>query len=220
MLHLRKPIPDSASMSDEQVLVVPARVAADIPHGTIADNRRLLHELVSQSQFMFRKSVESNRDWKQIVTYSAVVHGSQVIRYRRTARGGESRLFGWHSVGVGGHVSLCDQVKSEKLPSEFGAITYARDRELLEEVRPVAPTVVNMLGLLRDETEEVGQYHIGVLFEHVMSTPEFVPSDRFRHRQIELIPVSECADQILTFEPWSRVLLRYLVQRITSRGVD
>src|SRR5690606_36049435 len=91
--------------------------------------------------------------------------GGEVFSYRRLSGGGEARLHGRVSVGVGGHMNrLFDRESLESVISEEAA------RELTEELEfrdadgdPVAPGATRLLGLINDDTGDVQRVHIGIL---------------------------------------------------------
>ena len=73
---------------------------------------------------------------KQIIPYAVVVSGGQVFRYFRQG-GGEARLLGLASVGVGGHINPIDGND----PVRAGI-----DRELDEELVLPAERTVTFVG--------------------------------------------------------------------------
>ena len=109
--------------------------------------------------FVERRWAETQPDFKQPIPYVAVTRGDQVLALTRLNTQGEARLHGKKSIGVGGHVNPCDA------EGQGDILQAACLRELGEElVLPEAPLPLRPLGLLNDDSTEVGSVHIGVVF--------------------------------------------------------
>src|SRR5580698_6755607 len=111
--------------------------------------------------YMNRSEAELDRRYKQLIPYALIIHGDRILRYRRGKGGGETRLHGLYSVGVGGHISEEDHgLFSSGLGYQEGM-----RRELMEEVA-VEETKDAAVALINDDSTEVGQVHFGVV--HIM----------------------------------------------------
>jgi predicted NUDIX family phosphoesterase len=133
----------------------------------------------SDWRFTERSAAEQDPSLKQIIPY-LVLRGDQAyFLYRRLPAGGEKRLEGRYSIGLGGHLSEADvQVDQEELVliwkdpvpdwlgSDFGSvIAHGLIRELSEEVNPGTTQLpVRFLGLINDEVVPVARVHIGFVF--------------------------------------------------------
>ncbi len=111
--------------------------------------------LVSLGFFVERRHAE--RDWtmKQVIPYCVVVSGGRVLRTRRLRKGGEARLHGKRSIGIGGHLNPVDG------RDVLGA---GLARELEEELSFDAPWTARPVGLLNDDATEVGAVHVGLVY--------------------------------------------------------
>ena len=58
--------------------------------------------------FVERRHAETDATLKQIIPYCVVVRGGDVFLTRRTSKGGDARLFGKRSIGIGGHINPVD----------------------------------------------------------------------------------------------------------------
>lgn len=160
--------------------------------------------------FVERRAAEENPAWKQPIPYVAVCCEDRIFTMTRLT-GGEARLHGKRSIGVGGHINPCD-LHNHDLD---GLLAAACQRELDEEVvLPTGNTHLEALGLLNDDTTEVGAVHVGVVYRLVLTPAqaeelriretdslagEFLPYD-------ELVALAEQDDS--PFESWSTLLLR------------
>ena len=146
--------------SGELVYVVPRDVLfpaglhpAGAPHGFFADGLSLLDRIYAEGHFADRARVEEDPSLKQIIPYAVVTRGDEVFRFRRRG-GGEKRLVGKSSIGVGGHIN----------PEDAGdVIQDALRRELDEEIHVPSVHSIELIGLLNDDTTAVGSVHLGVV---------------------------------------------------------
>ncbi len=115
-----------------------------------------------------RKLLEVNPAFRQIIPYVIVQAEDHVLRYRRSASGGEQRLAHKSSIGVGGHIDLVDVIglQNSSLVDMAATLDLAALRELEEElsksfVATCRPPQVEGV-LLLDDTE-VDRVHMGVV---------------------------------------------------------
>ncbi|MEM8884588.1 MAG: NUDIX domain-containing protein [Planctomycetota bacterium] len=190
----------------EQVYVVPRAVLfpEGAPHGFFADGLALLPRIYEEGYFAPRAAVEEDPSLQQIIPYAIVVRGDEVFRFRRRA-GGEARLNGLSSIGVGGHVNP---------PDAKDVVHDALRRELEEELHIPAERTVELLGLLNDDSTAVGAVHVGVVAR------VDVGSGDVRVREEETMEGSFVDRATLlgeprdSFETWSAFLLDELDTRI------
>ena len=116
-----------------------------------------------------RGEVEENFDLLQPIPYVVVSRGEgegrEIFTYTRLTGGGEVRLHGRMSIGVGGHMN-----RLFTSASLHRTIADESGRELTEELHfrdrsgfaamPSAPT---LLGLINDDTGDVQRVHLGIL---------------------------------------------------------
>lgn len=155
----------------EKVLGVPLAAFApwafqhDVPHrGVSRVDRAALAELFTRpsSTFRPRSEVESDPSFIQAVAYVVVRDDDGVLVYKRGRSGGEGRLHDLLSIGLGGHVNPRDAATS---PDPVDAVEWAACRELAEESGLVARSnQMELLGVVRDDSNAVGAVHLGILF--------------------------------------------------------
>ncbi|RYM04597.1 hypothetical protein EWH99_09810 [Sporolactobacillus sp. THM7-7] len=111
-------------------------------------------------QIMRRGDAEEDPAYKQPIPYAVLKQGDRYFTYKRLGGGGESRLHGKLSLGVGGHMN---QVKDA---ADFRHILSENlSRELNEEliIENTEALDIRTIGLINDDGTEVGRVHIGVL---------------------------------------------------------
>ena len=100
-----------------------------------------------------RPAAESDRSLKQIIPYLILRDGDRIFLMKRTRAGGDSRLHDLYTIGVGGHLNPGD-----------GSVLGGLAREWREELDAEFLPEFTFLGLLNDDTVEVGVHHLGVVY--------------------------------------------------------
>jgi predicted NUDIX family phosphoesterase len=141
----------------ERVLVIPRASIMGDPgwHGIRTDGLDGFEALVSRKgQFMPRAEVEVDPAWKQVIPYLVLRDGERYFLMRRTKAGGDARLHDRWSIGVGGHLNPGD-----------GDIAGGLRREWREELVAGFEPEFELLGLLNDDTTDVGSVHLGAVYQ-------------------------------------------------------
>ena len=140
----------------ELVLVVPrASIMADPGwHGITTDGLAGFEGLVGRDgEFRARPEVEIDRSWKQVIPYLVLRDGARYFLMRRTQAGADARLHDRWSIGVGGHLNPGD-----------GDLAGGLRREWREEVVADFEPEFTLIGLLNDDSTEVGSVHVGAVY--------------------------------------------------------
>ncbi|MBA2314106.1 MAG: hypothetical protein H0V87_01855 [Chloroflexi bacterium] len=140
----------------EQVYVVPraALVPGDGWHGvrTAALDEAL--GLIGQlGDYRPRPGMERDPSFKQVIPYLVLRDGVRYFLMRRTRAGGDERLHDRYSIGVGGHLNPGD-----------GGLDHGLEREWHEELVADFTPPFRAVGLLNDDTTDVGRVHLGVVY--------------------------------------------------------
>ena len=147
----------------ERVLVIPR---ADIPGGTdfhglrVVDDGaldRLRSAVARHGRYLERPAAEQDPAHKQLIPYVLVRDGDRVFLMHRTDAGGDPRLHGKASIGVGGHLNPVDEGQD--------ALMAGLRREWAEELEADWEPEFRLVGMLNDDTNPVGSVHLGVVFE-------------------------------------------------------
>lgn len=198
-------------MPEEKVLVIP-RSALDgfLPFRGFRSAQGVdLAAWAPQCSFKPRGPMESDKAYKQIIPYIVLRSGGQTFRYWRTKRGGEDRLHHRYSIGVGGHVNPIDDGLFSMIEGDLFA--EAAKRELDEEVELSHPVELSLVGFLNDDEVEVGQYHLGVVYEAFLPEPQAALREAALGRG-EWKPAHKLNDGV-EYETWSQFVIDdYLLQ--------
>lgn len=142
--------------ADELVLVVPRASLMGDPgwHGVTTDGLEAFEAIVDRDgQFRPRAEMEVDRTWKQIIPYLVLRDGPRYFLMRRTKAGGDARLHDRFSIGVGGHLNPGD-----------GDLAGGLRREWEEEIEASFEPAFRLIGLLNDDTTDVGSVHVGAVY--------------------------------------------------------
>ena len=143
-------------MTDEQVLVIPrASIMADPGWlGVRGEGLEGFEALVArEGRFAPRAAMEIDRAWKQVIPYLVLRDGPNYFLMRRTKAGGDARLHDRYSIGVGGHLNPGD-----------GDLAGGLRREWREELLADFDPEFGLIGLLNDDSTEVGSVHLGAVY--------------------------------------------------------
>ncbi len=161
--------------------------------------------------FVERAYAERTPSLKQVIPYSIVECNGRVLLVRRTARGGETRLHGKLSIGIGGHINPED-LEIAPRPGRT-ALDAGSEREISEELSIPGTYETRRVGLLNDDSNAVGAVHVGVVqVIHVRGTVEIHETEQLEGHLVPCEELSALLAQGANFETWSRLLLPHLNQ--------
>ena len=202
-----------SAVQTEQVMVVKTELFKECGYfqGFSADTAVYLKTLLdpANTQYLPRDQMESDPSYKQLIPYCVFQHVAEngersVFHYTRGKGGGETRLRAKKSVGIGGHISTLDA--GETSPYDEGM-----RRELEEEIEIGSEFEQQLVGMINDDSNEVGQVHLGVV--HLFTVKE--PVVRSRETEIAeagFVPVSEALADLDGYETWSQIAIKSLFE--------
>ncbi len=148
----------------EQVLVIPTPVFHELGcfQGFNKDIDKYWETIVNPEVnfFMPRPQAEESPEFKQIIPYALLHCEGKFLHYTRGSSGGEGRLHAKGSLGIGGHINPIDSETSS-----LGEDVYLAgiERELHEELIINTGLTQKIVGLINDDSNEVGAVHLGVV---------------------------------------------------------
>jgi predicted NUDIX family phosphoesterase len=132
--------------------------------------------LAAQAWIGPRPVLEDDPSFVQFIPYILVRQGDRLLAYVRAESGGEARLHGKFSVGVGGHVDLPDVLVDETLVTEkgeevpinridvLGTLTRSACREISEEIGMAVPeSALSWTHLIHTRATPVDAVHLGLV---------------------------------------------------------
>jgi predicted NUDIX family phosphoesterase len=121
--------------------------------------QRWTDRIREKSFFIERRHAELDSSFKQIIPYTMVMHGDEILLLKRLDAGGEKRLHGKLSIGVGGHINPVDT----DADAEADVLDAGCRRELEEEINIRAPYTLEPVGAINDDASDVGSVHFGLV---------------------------------------------------------
>jgi predicted NUDIX family phosphoesterase len=112
-----------------------------------------LDAIAAGGRFAPRPAMEVDPSFKQVIPYLVLRDGPRWFLMQRTRGGADSRLHDRWSVGIGGHLNPGDN-------DVHGGLAREWREELVADFEPD----YRLVGLLNDDTTDVGRVHLGVVF--------------------------------------------------------
>ena len=176
--------------------------------------------------------METDPTYKQIIPYLIFTHDNHYFLMQRRAQASEQRLRNKMSLGIGGHLRAEDCVPAagaaanpspsvHNMPvhetgacranvyntAESDLFAWAR-REFYEEVAYAGDVNVRLLGIINDDSNDVGKVHVGLVLILTGNSPHI--SIRSEHKSGMLVSLAECARVYDDLESWSRIAFEAL----------
>lgn len=199
--------------ADENVLVVSRELFDRLGafEGITFETERYLPYLLdpANNYFLRRDLAEDDPSHKQIIPYAIFRHGDRYLHYVRGGGGGEARLVSKGSIGIGGHIND-DDLAASSLDKD----TYATgvEREIGEELHLSGGHSQRILGLINDDSNEVGRVHLGVVHLFTLENDE-VSAAEDNIEELRFLTLEELSRRRESLETWSRICLDGLLQR-------
>jgi|SRR4030095_10636020 predicted NUDIX family phosphoesterase len=165
------------------------------------DFEHYLHIINHKKEFHPRSIMETDPAYKQIIPYLIFEHDKNYFLMQRQSTASETRLRNKLTLGIGGHIRQEDMVKKDCL------FAWAV-REFHEEVHYTGNLTVKPLGIINDDSDDVGKVHIGFAFLLVGDSPEI--SVKSELKSGELVSYDDCLAMKEWMESWSQFVIDYL----------
>ena len=188
-------------MTDELVFVVPRSSIADEAgwYGIRTDDLEgFLEALERDGRYEPRPAMEADPSFKQVIPYLVLRDDERFFLMRRTRAGVDARLHDRFSIGVGGHLN----------PGDGGVLGGLR-REWQEELVAGFEPEFQLVGLLNDDTTDVGAVHLGAVYVADASgrPVEIRETDKLSGAFARPDEVEAVVDRM---ETWSRLCFEFL----------
>ena len=192
------------------------------------DRAGILERIRSEAFFVERPYAERSPHLKQIIPYTLVVAeddrmGPRVLLVRRLPQGGEQRLVGKLSIGIGGHINPvdCGLDGDHSASADVDVIAIGAQREIDEELFVEGELRLEAVGLINDDSNPVGAVHVGLV--QVLT---LAPGDgqRVAVREEEVLEgklvtpgeLRKLLDEGANFETWSRMLVEIIDELVPA----
>lgn len=197
-------------MSEEHILVIKRSLFDELGafEGFTPDATRYLDAMLAPGAnfFLPRAPAETDPTHKQLIPYAIFHHAGRYLIYTRGGKSGEKRLVSKRSIGIGGHINPHDEREDT-----LARTTYfnAVEREMDEELRITGSHTQRVIGLINDDSSEVGQVHLGVVHLFELETDNVV-SNEDAIQDIQFLTLDELTAITDHLETWSQICVKHL----------
>jgi predicted NUDIX family phosphoesterase len=151
--------------------------------------------------FLPRDQAENDPTQKQIIPYVILEFEGKILYYVRGKRAGEKRLVAKGSIGIGGHLNDADAGLFSLDEEHYNRVV---EREVHEEINLLSKFRNQIIGLLNDDSTEVGRVHLGIV--HIFKLKE--PKVQRREAMITgltFLTKEELMSRRASLESWSQI---------------
>jgi predicted NUDIX family phosphoesterase len=166
--------------------------------------------------FLARPKAEIDPAYKQIIPYALIAFENKVAYYVRGKKAGEQRLVAKGSIGIGGHMNETDE---SLFALDEAAYRAGVEREVNEEIKIESPFEDRIVGLLNDDTTEVGRVHLGIVHVFKLAEPKIEKREAMI-TGLTFLPKEELLARRETMESWSQICLDSFDRLLTQNKRD
>jgi predicted NUDIX family phosphoesterase len=192
---------------DENVLVIRRALFDQLGsfQGLNFEPRKYLDAILARGNnfFLSRPLAEKDPTHKQIIPYVLLTHDERVLFYVRGKKAGEQRLVAKGSIGIGGHMNESDE---SLFALDEAAYRTGVERETAEEIRINTSFEDRIVALLNDDSNEVGQVHLGVIHVFKLAEPK-VEKREVMITNLDFLRKEELLARRDSLETWSQICL-------------
>ncbi len=200
-----KPQQSSAKTHDELILVIKRSLlfSQHSWQGLYANSMQEYIDLIQQHQeFLPRSLMEQDPDYKQIIPYIIFRHDGSYFVMQRKSTTTEQRLKNKYTIGIGGHMRQEDMLNGASL------FDWAR-REFYEEVAYSSPFTFTPLGIINDDSTEVGKVHLGLVLLVEGSSDQIKVKSELKSGQL-MTPQLITSSYYEHMETWSQIAFSFI----------
>lgn len=162
-----------------------------------------LNIIQEKKEFLPRSIMEMDQQYKQIIPYLVFKHEDKYFLMQRSAKSTEQRLQSKYSLGIGGHIRQEDMTTGS-------LFDWAR-REFHEEVNYQDEFAIKPLGILNDDSNDVGKVHIGFVFLLDGVSADISVKSELKGGTLYTLP--ECKPFFNNMESWTQMVFEFLQQK-------
>lgn len=159
-----------------------------------------LEIIMAKKEFLPRSIMENDFDYKQVIPYLVFKYEDKYFLMQRKAKASETRLQSKYSLGIGGHIRHED-IKTAN-------IAQWANREFLEEIDYSGKFEIKFLGILNDDSNDVGKVHVGFVYLLEGDSSEICVKSELESGI--LLTLEELNGFYDRMEPWSKIVLNFL----------
>jgi predicted NUDIX family phosphoesterase len=196
---------------DEKILVVPAKKLFPETPVTgfchMEDFEHYANLISSNKEFQPRTAMEVDQTYKQVIPYLIFSYQNKFFLMQRKSSASEQRLKNKYTLGIGGHI------REEDITGK-NIIDWAK-REFEEEIDYSGSYTIQSLGIINDDSNDVGKVHTGFAF--IMHGTSDNIKIRSELKEGKLVTLEECEEYYDNMETWSQLAFKFLKQQCQQK---
>ncbi|PNR95771.1 NUDIX hydrolase [Petrotoga sp. 9PWA.NaAc.5.4] len=158
-------------------------------------------KILEYGNFYERNKIESDNNFRQIIPYVVFKNKeNKILVLKRTQNQGEKRLHNKISIGIGGHINKND-IGISKEQTFFNGM----DREINEELWLTSNSKYIYKGIINDDSEEVSNVHLGILFIGFVEHAEIKEVENFQSKWLKKEEILQMP--YVNLEGWTKIAL-------------
>ena len=173
-----------------------------VEYGLVREHADAILEAINDRHFFIdRPTAEISPQYKQIIPYVLIRRDDAYFLLQRTPKQTEARLHHKLSLGIGGHIN-----------PDTPELLDGLQRELEEEVDVAGDYDLSFVGILNDDSTEVGSVHLGAVF--VLDAHDANVSVRETEKMTgRWVATGELAQHREMMETWSAIVYDEFIAR-------
>jgi len=170
---------------------------------------QIFNKILINQAFMQRDAAEYNFEYKQVIPYVLIRNGTNYLLLKRLTGQTEKRLHHKYSLGIGGHINPDSSATGENI------VIKGLYKELHEEVTVDAPSDLNFIGIINDESNSVSRVHLGLLYILEVTSPGYrvLETGKMTAQWVTDYDVREFYDGL---ETWSQIVYDHYINKTIS----
>ena len=164
------------------------------------DLEKYMDVIQSKCEFLLRPQMEQDLNYKQIIPYLIFKHQDKFFLMQRAGKASETRLRNKYSFGIGGHIREDDM--------QGNSIFDWAKREFAEEVDYSGGLNVEMVGILNDDSNDVGKVHLGLVMLLTGDSDKIAVKSELQGG--ELLEIADCEQFADDMENWSKLVFEFI----------
>lgn len=200
------------SSLERLILVVErAKFPSHIPQeGFIPMTNEQLDEICDLGEFKIRNEMEENSSYKQLIPYITVICDGKILVYKRSTKGQDERLHERYSLGVGGHIDLVPEIKTQ-----FDTFVESVEREVEEELGiNIKYADTKLCGFINLDDGTINDFHIGVGITLTLDSLDLEQGETDVLVERQFLTPTEAMEMYDKMERWSQIFLREYLSKL------
>ncbi|MEK5205191.1 hypothetical protein NST55_28525 [Bacillus sp. FSL R10-2789] len=200
---------------DEIIIVTPRRKVFQSEvlafQGTMIDKNwvNLVMSNINHSFTLMRRGdAEADASHKQPIPYAVIRRGNEIFMYERLKGAGETRLHNKLSLGVGGHMNDIPGARNFNSMLAENLLREVEEELIVDE----GQFDVKEIGLINDDSDEVGKVHLGILLTIEISENQNIEVREKEELAGSFIPLEKLKEKETyeRLENWSKIVVDIL----------